>query len=72
MITFETVSEWVELCLRRAKQLPNSAETFEAQAYAVCQFASDQLWQTNPELDKRIRNAWTRWQEKFWDIKFST
>lgn len=65
-ITFETIKEFVEKRLTWARECPGLAETFKNQAFGAVSYAIEQVWKSNPELEKKLDLAWN----EFWWYQF--
>lgn len=70
MYTYESVEKFVERCLNYAN--PGNARIFEAQAFGVIQFVSEQCYNVKPaqvELEAKLTQQWNDvWHNLFTQI----
>ena len=62
MMTFESVSAFVEQRIKYASRNPQYAQTFESQAFGAVDFACQNA---DPELQNKLSNAWDEWRTIF-------
>lgn len=69
MLTYESVSKFIDNCLTYACQNPKNARNFESQAFGAVQFACMQVWEAQPELEAKLIQMWNdEWRNLFTQI----
>ena len=66
MMTYESVLSFVEQCINYASRDPEYAMTYETQAFGAVSFVCQQVWQSDPELERKLAEMWNdEWRNLF-------